>query len=128
VRHHRVARQTWTQAQSTAVVKIILARVTNTALHNFHENNRCEVPEGRALRRSEPPSKVRGSALEGEGMILSIEWRWTEGQYNRLPSLANELVGRGVDVIVTWDAPSSFAGKGGNQNHPDRLLDPRRSC
>ena len=26
-----------------------------------------------------------------EGNNLSIEWRWAEGQYNRLPSLAGEL-------------------------------------
>ena len=27
-----------------------------------------------------------------EGNNISIEWRWAEGQYNRLPSLAGELV------------------------------------
>jgi putative tryptophan/tyrosine transport system substrate-binding protein len=37
-----------------------------------------------------------------EGKNISIEWRWAEGQYNRLPSLASELVGRGVAVIITW--------------------------
>ena len=35
-----------------------------------------------------------------EGNNLTIEWRWAEGQYNRLPSLAGELVSRGVAVIV----------------------------
>jgi putative tryptophan/tyrosine transport system substrate-binding protein len=46
-----------------------------------------------------------------EGKNISIEWRLAEGQYNRLPSLVNELVGRGVAVIVTLDVPSSFAAK-----------------
>jgi putative tryptophan/tyrosine transport system substrate-binding protein len=46
-----------------------------------------------------------------EGKNISIEWRWAEGQYNRLPSLAGELVSRGVAVIVTFDAPSSSAAK-----------------
>ena len=46
-----------------------------------------------------------------EGNNISIEWRWAEGQYNRLPSLAGELVSRGVAVIVTFDAPASFAAK-----------------
>ena len=41
-----------------------------------------------------------------EGKNISIEWRWAEGQYNRLPSLAAELVSRGVAVIVAFDAPS----------------------
>jgi putative ABC transport system substrate-binding protein len=46
-----------------------------------------------------------------EGKNISIEWRWAEGQYDRLSSLASELVGRDVGVIVTWDAPSSLAAK-----------------
>jgi len=46
-----------------------------------------------------------------EGNNISIEWRWAEGQYDRLPSLAGELVSRGVAVIVTFDAPASFAAK-----------------
>ena len=46
-----------------------------------------------------------------EGNNISIEWRWTEGQYNRLPSLADELVSHGVAVIVGFDGPASFAAK-----------------
>jgi putative ABC transport system substrate-binding protein len=46
-----------------------------------------------------------------EGNNLSIEWRWAEGQYNRLPSLAGELVSRGVAVIVAFDAPAASAAK-----------------
>jgi putative tryptophan/tyrosine transport system substrate-binding protein len=46
-----------------------------------------------------------------EGKNISIEWRWAGGQYDRLSSLASELVGRDVGVIVTWDAPSSLAAK-----------------
>ena len=46
-----------------------------------------------------------------EGNNISIEWRWAEGQYNRLPSLAAELVSRGVAVIDAWDAPAASAAK-----------------
>src|SRR6516225_5980740 len=53
-----------------------------------------------------------------EGNNISIEWRWTEGQYNRLPSLAGELVGRGVAVIVNFDAPASFAAKAATKTIP----------
>jgi putative tryptophan/tyrosine transport system substrate-binding protein len=53
-----------------------------------------------------------------EGKNISIEWRWAEGQYDRLPSLASELVGRGVAVIVTWDAPSSFAAEAATKTIP----------
>jgi putative tryptophan/tyrosine transport system substrate-binding protein len=41
-----------------------------------------------------------------EGKNISMEWRWAEGQYERLSSLAGELVGRDVAVLVTLDAPA----------------------
>ena len=46
-----------------------------------------------------------------EGKNISIEWRWAEGQYNRLSSLAGELVTRNVSVIYAFDVPSAFAAK-----------------
>jgi putative tryptophan/tyrosine transport system substrate-binding protein len=45
------------------------------------------------------------------GENISIEWRWAEGQYDRLTSLAGELVARDVAVLVTWDASASSAAK-----------------
>jgi putative tryptophan/tyrosine transport system substrate-binding protein len=53
-----------------------------------------------------------------EGKNISIEWRWAEGQYDRLPSLAGELVGRDVAVLVTFDAPASFAAKAATKTIP----------
>ena len=53
-----------------------------------------------------------------EGRNLSIEWRWAEDQYNRLPSLAGDLVSRGVALIVTFDAPASSAAKAATNTIP----------
>ena len=36
-----------------------------------------------------------------EGQNITIEYRWAEGKLDRLPSLAAELVGHKVDIIVT---------------------------
>jgi putative ABC transport system substrate-binding protein len=53
-----------------------------------------------------------------EGKNMSIEWRWAEGQYNRLPSLAGELVSLGVAVILAFGAPASFAAKAATKTIP----------
>ena len=44
-----------------------------------------------------------------EGKNIVIEYRFAEGQYDRLPALATELVRLKVDVIVTHTAPGALA-------------------
>ena len=63
---------------------------------------------------------VRGLKDTGfiEGNNISIEWRWADGQYNRLPSLAGELVSRGVAVIVALDVPAAAAAKAATKTIP----------
>jgi putative tryptophan/tyrosine transport system substrate-binding protein len=46
-----------------------------------------------------------------EGKDIVIEFRWAEGQYDRLPELVAELVRLNVDVIVTHAAPGALAAK-----------------
>jgi putative tryptophan/tyrosine transport system substrate-binding protein len=53
-----------------------------------------------------------------EGKNISIEWRWAEGQYNRLSSLAGELVARNVSVICAFNLPSAFAAKEATKTIP----------
>ena len=36
-----------------------------------------------------------------DGRTVSIEYRWAEGRYDRLPALADELVRKPVDIIAT---------------------------
>jgi ABC-type uncharacterized transport system substrate-binding protein len=46
-----------------------------------------------------------------EGQNLVTEARWAEGQYDRLPALMVEVIGRKVDVLVTYGTPAAIAAK-----------------
>jgi putative tryptophan/tyrosine transport system substrate-binding protein len=46
-----------------------------------------------------------------DGTNIGIEFRWAEGNYDRLPHLVTELIATNVDVLITHGTPGTRAAK-----------------
>src|SRR5690242_19511901 len=66
-------------------------------------NSSSPDPDGERMR-----SYRRGLSESGylEGRNIRIEYRWADGENQRLPAMAADLVRQGVDVIVTGGTPA----------------------
>jgi putative ABC transport system substrate-binding protein len=62
-----------------------------------------------------------------EGKNVSVDWRYADGHFDRLPGLAEELVKSNVEVIVTHATPGTQAAQRATRTIPivtAAVLDP----
>ncbi len=101
---------------STAIALPLAARAQEKAMPVIGILGRTSLdysaPLIAALRRG------LGDAGYVVGGNLAIEYRWAEGHYTRLPELAADLVGRGVEVIVAGGTPEGRAAKSATSTIP----------
>jgi putative ABC transport system substrate-binding protein len=95
--------------RSSTIVFIVLCALGLVAMSRTAEaQQRAKMPRIGVLRVDSPPQRNYNEFLQGlralgyvEGQNIALEIRWAEGQLERLPALAAELVRLPVDVIVT---------------------------
>jgi putative ABC transport system substrate-binding protein len=109
---------------------IALALSLLVALLAGHTQPPAHVPRLGLLLFSAPPEthvEAFRHALRDRGYVenhtMLIEERWAEGQAERLPTLAAELVQRPVTVLVAFSTPAALAAQQATRTIPIVISD-----
>src|SRR5713101_4899862 len=117
LRHIGGRRQETTRRFHTVGLIVALALSIVVAPRASDAQQARKVPRLGVLRLGSPPSepdwKQHSPFLQElyhlgwmEGQNITVEYRWAEGNVDRLPALADELVRLQVDVMGVGDTPA----------------------
>jgi putative tryptophan/tyrosine transport system substrate-binding protein len=113
------------QAHRTVIVVVILALSIWTALLAAEAQPPGKVYRIGFLSTAPPPAHMWEALLDGlrergygEGRNLVFERRFSEGQAERFPEFAAEMVRLRVDIIIVSTTPAALAAKHATQTIP----------